>query len=559
MADSPLQVVLCWHMHQPDYHDPLTGRSQAPWTYLHAIKDYTDMAAHLERHPQVQAVVNFSAVLLDQLADYGQELRQLIEGKGTARDPLLAALYGAAAPDGPDMRIGLVRACLHANRRHMIERFPRFRILTEMGRWALANPAAQDYVSDVFLSDLIVWYHLAWLGETVRRDDPVAIRLMARERHFTLHDRYALVELIQQQVASVIPRYRALSERGQVELSVTPYSHPILPLMLDFSVAREAWPDCPLPSSGTFPGGEGRARWQLQAARRSFVRHFQQAPGGCWPAEGGVSAALLPLVEEAGFRWVATGQAVLRNSLAEQAPDSDRLHRPYRLQAQGPACFFRDDELSDLIGFEYKDWHGDDAVANLIHRLEKLADAGADGRVVPIILDGENAWEHYPDNALHFLGGLYERLSSHPRIRTTTFTRVLDEAETPVARLDRLVAGSWVYGSFSTWIGEDDKNRAWDLLVAAKHAYDRHRADLPPDRAEAADRRMAACECSDWFWWMGSENQEEVVSQFEHLFRLHLTALYRSLGQVPPEELTRVFAHGSAHGASANMRPSTRG
>ncbi len=553
---SELRVVLCWHMHQPSYRDPLTGQSREPWTYLHAIKDYVDMAAHLEAHPRVQAVVNFSATLLDQLQVYSDELERLERGEGVARDSLLAALYGVGLPDDRADRAALVRCCLRAHPERMIDRFPAFRLLADAAHWALEHPHALDYFKDEYLADLVVWYHLAWLGETVRRNDPVAQRLVARERHYTLRDRADLIGLIRRLVSSLIPRYRALADRGQVELSVTPYSHPILPLLLGFDCAREAWPQCPLPVSDGYPGGQARVRWQLARARERFALHFGVEPQGCWPSEGGVSTDLLPLIEEAGFDWIATGQSVLRNSLHEGSVDSDALHRPYRVAHSPPACFFRDDELSDLLGFVYKDWHADDAVGDLIQRLESIADADGQDRVVPIILDGENAWEHYPENAYYFFDALYSRLAEHPRLQTTTFSRALAQTPEAVGRVPRLVAGSWVYGTFSTWIGDAEKNRAWDLLVAAKKAHDARIDDLAPEQVEDAAWHLAACESSDWFWWLGHNNPETVVASFERLFRLQLTALYRSLGLDPPEELAHVFAHGQVDAVAETMRPS---
>lgn len=543
-------------MHQPVYRDPMTGESQAPWTYLHAIKDYTDMAAHLEAHPGVHAVVNFSATLLDQIEEYAAELDRLVHDGGLARDPLLAALYGAALPEHPTRRAELIRSCLHAHRQHMIDRHPHYRGLADMANWALSHPDAHGYLNDGFLSDLLVWYHLSWLGETVRRDDERVRRLIERERNYTLRDRHELIGILSELVSGLVPRYRSLAESGQVELSVTPYSHPILPLLLDFRTALQAHPECPLPASSGYPGGEARARWQLAEARACFERHFGHPPTGCWPAEGAISDGALRLIAEAGFRWAASGQGVLRNSLADTGTDSDVLHRPYQPAACSLGCFFRDDDLSDAIGFEYKDWHGDDAVSNLVSRLEEIARQPGAGRVVPIILDGENAWEHYPENAFHFISGMYRALTEHQTLRSVTFSMALGEQPERLRQLPRVIAGSWVFGTFSTWIGDPDKNRAWDLLVEAKHTYDAHRAGLPAEAAREADHQLALCEASDWFWWLGDHNPEPVVAQFERLFRLHLTALYRALHVEPPEHLAQVLSHGIPHGDAETMRRS---
>jgi alpha-amylase/alpha-mannosidase (GH57 family) len=432
-----------------------------------------------------------------------------------------------------------------------------YRRLARLADWVVEHPAGLDYLSDQFLIDLLVWYHLAWLGATVRRSDARAKSLIEKGGHYTLADRGMLIGLLAELMASIIPRYRRLAEAGRIELSVTPYSHPILPLMLDFNAAHEAQPQALLPLAAGYPGGLERARWQIREAIDVFRCHFGFAPAGVWPAEGGVCARTLQLLGDNGFRWAATGQGVLRNSLGVSEPVSDQLHRPYQ-PVGGPACFFRDDELSDRIGFQYRSWHGDDAVANLVHELEGLADEDRPpGQVVSIILDGENAWEYYPDNAYYFLSGLYSRLAAHPRLQLTTFSAVLDGLERDSIRpLERVVAGSWVYGNFAIWIGDPDKNRAWDLLVEAKRVFDRVVAEgrLNTTQRSEAERQLAHCEASDWFWWLGGDNSAANVAQFERLFRLHLAALYQMLGEPVPDQLTRPLAHGRTDGTGSAMR-----
>lgn len=551
-ADQRLQVVLCWHMHQPQYRDLISGEYQLPWTYLHAIKDYVDMAAHLEANPEARAVVNFAPILLDQIEDYARQVRGFLNNSAAIRDPLLAALDRPVLPGSPEQRTTLMKACLRANEQRLINRFPHYRRLADMAAWFENHPQSMIYVGDQFLIDLLMWYHLAWLGETVHRTDARVKRLMDKGSAYNLHDRRLLLAVIGEILNGIIGRYRALAERGQVELSVTPYGHPILPLLLDIASATEAMPDVPLPVLKAYPGGEERARWHIREAIETFERYFGFRPVGCWPAEGGVSTQALRLLEEAGFRWVASGESVLRNSLAltQKAGTALReqsLHQPYRLPHGRLACFFRDDGLSDLVGFTYSSWHADDAVANLVHHLENIATASPQpGGVVSIILDGENAWEYYPENGYYFLSALYKRLADHPRLRLTTYSQCLTDS-TPAGQLPQVVAGSWVYGTFSTWIGDRDKNRGWDMLGDAKRAFDAvlARGGLARERLAAAERQLAVCEGSDWFWWFGDYNPAATVSDFERLYRLHLGNLYQMLGEEPPEYLSRVFTQGS--------------
>jgi alpha-amylase/alpha-mannosidase (GH57 family) len=560
-AEPRLKVVLCWHMHQPQYRDLLSGDYQLPWTYLHAIKDYIDMAAHLEAVPAARAVVNFAPILLEQIDDYTQQVQGFVREGIAIRDPLLAALVQPTLPATVEQRVTLIKACLRANEERLIARFAPYRRLADLAAHVLAHPDAMGYVRDQFIVDLMVWYHVAWLGETVRRQDARVRRLLEKESGFTLHDRRLLLEVIADQLGGVIPRYRALAETGRVELSTTPYAHPILPLLLDFTSAREAIPDARLPADDRYPGGEARARAHIERGIETFVRHFGFKPTGCWPAEGGVSVAALHLLEQAGFRWAASGETVLRNSLKKSGSEAQLCrHRPWRTSEGKIATFFRDDGLSDLIGFTYAGWHADDAVANLVHHLENIAhNCAADpNAVVSIILDGENAWEYYPENGYYFLRALYERLSSHPRIELTTFGECLKAGLQP-RELPTLVAGSWVYGTFSTWIGDRDKNRGWNMLVDAKRAYDAALAagelDAPRRRA-LAEEQLSVCEASDWFWWFGDYNPAAAVSDFEGLYRRHLTNLYQLLGREPLDYLAVPLSYGKgapAHGGV--MRP----
>ncbi len=551
-GDQRLQVVLCWHMHQPQYRDLVRGEYQRSWTYLHAIKDYVDMAAHLEGLPEARAVVNFSPVLLEQITDYAAQVRGFFTDSVPIRDPLLAALYNPVLPVEPEARLALMRHCLQANRARLIERFPSYLGLADMAGWLQQHPDFMMYIDDQFLADLLTWYHIAWLGETVRRQDARIKRLMDQGQGYSLDDRRELLQVIGELLAGIAGRYAKLAEMKRVELSVSPYAHPIVPLLLDLQSAREAMPQVQLPLLAQYPGGHERARWHLEQGIKTFERCFGIHPRGCWPSEGGISAPTLVLLEEMGFRWAASGEAVLNHSLAV-APKLQGLTRaqthyhPCRVQQGKLACFFRNDGLSDMIGFSYSSWHADDAVANLVHHLENVAREcqGRKGSVVSIVLDGENAWEYYPENGYYFLSALYRRLCENPRLRLTTFSEVLDR-RAPLLTLPKLVSGSWVYGTFSTWIGDPDKNHGWDLLGEAKRTFDEVMASgkLTRAQAELAERQLAICEGSDWFWWFGDYNPEATVSDFERLFRLHLSNLYQMLGRTPPQDLTQVISHG---------------
>ena len=550
---TPLNVVIYWHMHQPEYRDLRNGEYHLPWTYLHTIKDYVDMVAHIENCEQARSVVNFAPVLLEQIDDYTKQLDGYLNHGQALRDPLLFALAEPVMSLKNENRIHIVKNCLRANKERLVDRFSVFKTMTEMAEVGLENPAILSYYSEQFYTDLLVWYHLAWIGETVRLTDNRVERLINKAEHFSVHDRHILVEVIYELINGVIARYRKLAEAGRIELTMTPYAHPIVPLLLDLKSGKEAMPDTELPLASEYPDGRNRSRWQLKKGMEVFQHFFGFVPQGCWPSEGSISAETVELLSEMGIRWLASGETVLRNSMKKSSitPD-DCIHEAYQYRDNQITCFFRDDGLSDLIGFKYSDWHADDAVANLIHHLESIAENCKDksNAIVSIILDGENAWEYYPDNAYHFLSALYEQLSKQESIKLTTYSEYLDSHDKKI-QLNEIMAGSWVYGTFSTWIGEKDKNRAWDMLVEAKKIYDRvfNEGSLSEDEKKVAEMQLATCESSDWFWWFGEYNSAESVASFDEQYRLHLSNLYQLLKVEPPEYLANAFSFGSGHPA----------
>ncbi|MBI2314270.1 MAG: glycoside hydrolase [Betaproteobacteria bacterium] len=551
MPTRNLDLVLLWHMHQPDYRDSRSREFTLPWVYLHAIKDYTDMAHHLEAHPRVKAVVNFVPVLLDQIEDYVEQFSM-----GRLRDPLLRLL---AAPDLDRVDRGarrlILESCFRSNHTKMIQPYPHYKRVHELYlRLSQEGETALNYLSGQYLADLLVWYHLAWTGESVRRSSELVVRLMTQGESFSHADRFELFKLIGELMREIIPRYRRLAESGQVELSFSPHHHPLAPLLLDFRSARESQPEAVLPEEPFYPGGRTRVTYHLAAARRSHETRFGSDAAGVWPAEGAVSGPLLDVLAEQGYRWAASGEAVLANSLrqASAAAAGERgqyLYRPYRHETpHGPiALFFRDDKLSDMVGFEYAKWFGKDAALHFVHSLEEIARRPVDGGapLVSVILDGENAWEYYPYNGYYFLSDLYSALGGHPGIRTTTYLDWLAAHAAP-AQLPRLVAGSWVYGTFSTWIGCRDKNHAWDLLAAAKQSFDLVMGSvrLSEEEKAAAEAQLAVCEGSDWFWWFGDYNPEHAVASFDRLYRDNLANLYRLLKLPAPAALAEPISRG---------------
>ena len=562
-APHKLSVVFCWHMHQPFYRDAESGSYALPWVYLHAMKDYTDMAAILEQVPGARAVVNFVPSLTAQIDDYAERIRVWLDHGGELPDPLLAALAHTDGCFSNDTRHWLLETCFRLNHARNLHRYPAYSRL-----WNLAEQCRHhdglDYLGDNYFTDLVTWYHLAWLGETVRNTHFIARRLIEKARNFTSQDRRDLITLIASLMADIPPRYRKLADMGKIEVSTTPYAHPIIPLQLDFKAALETVPDAMLPST-PYPGGKERAQEHIDLAKRAHAISFGHPARGCWPAEGAVSQATVDMLGQSGFDWCATGEGVLHHSLGYNVREhqgGSGLYHPWRTGKDGKiACFFRDDRLSDHIGFEYQSWDTNDAVANFIHELggihkRTLAEKAP---VVSIIMDGENAWEHFHENGLPFLTSLYQAISEHKEFELTTFSEYLaHHAEQP--RLKHLASGSWVYGNLSPWIGDAAKTRGWELLIAAKLAFDKAQEDgkLSDEKLAAAAEQLRICEGSDWCWWFGDYNPGPAVRDFDRLYRSHLRKLYQLIGTTVPTALEAPISAGggSAEGGGTMRRGS---
>ena len=559
MAAKQLKVVLCWHMHQPYYREGQAGDYHLPWVYLHGIKDYTDMATHLEHHPTMSAVVNFSPILLEQLDDYVQSLEAYLDAPetGSLSDPLLALLAGTKAiPDDVRGRKQLFEDCKRCYAPRMIEPYPAFHRLMKCLDDAVQHTGQGEYpllyLEEQYFQDVIVWYHLVWLGQSLKQT-AIAQQLMQKEHGYTVADRHQLVTLIHTALSGIIPRYRALADRSQIELSVTPYAHPIIPLMNSFDNMSCALPDTPRPRCVDYPQGYQRSRWHLKKGIEVFEHYFGRKPEGVWLSEGGVSADAMALLAESKIRWTATGEHVWRNTChlaqcnSEEVQNKKALFKPYQYQDNPTQLYFRDDGLSDFIGFEYSHWNADDAARNFVENLSNIhrfLGDDVDQQVVSIILDGENAWEYYIDNGYPFLDALYREMTQSDVIETTTFAETSKTVK--ATTIDQLCAGSWVYGNFATWVGQEDKNRAWEYLVAAKQSCDDVVAEgnLSAQALLALADQLAICEGSDWFWWFGDYNASGSVRDFDQLFRVQLKKLYDLIHQSAPNYLDEAISQG---------------
>ena len=538
---SPLDIVIIWHMHQPYYKDPLKGEYALPWTYLHGIKDYFDMPAIVQDTPGAKAVFNLVPSLIEQLLDYAN---------GTAVDPFL--LKGMADPADLDEenRIFLLENFFSANRSRMIEPSQRYLELLYMageGKPGSARDRVRHF-TDQDLRDLQVWFFLAWTGEAARRRYPAFGELLAKGDKFTTEDKELLFATQREVLQATIPLYKSLHEEGRIELSVTPYYHPIMPLLCDISCARTAMPRVTLPDARFRHPEDARA--QIHRGIAYFKEIFGFVPQGMWPSEGSVSNETLGIIADCGIKWVATDEEILAKSLdGGLGEHHERLYRPWRFVCRKGEIhtFFRDHQLSDLIGFTYSQWDAGRAASDLCHRLHTIKTRiGSEGRVVPIILDGENAWEYYPANAYDFLQQMYRGIAESHNLNLATCSEVIQKSSFE-GRLHDIFPGSWINGNYGIWIGHPEENLAWDLVAQARQtaisfnplvAAALESGEVPVDpTTELICRSLYAAEGSDWFWWYGDDHFSPHSDRFDRLFRQHLMNVYRLLAQDPPREL----------------------
>jgi len=539
----PLRLFFLWHFHQPWYADFGGGPTHLPWVRLHALKDYADLPAILSEEPRVPHACNLVPSLLDQIE---------ILSRGGSDAFLDVAKTPAKDWDGTT--VGFALNNFFSAHPRVIGAFPRYADLQRRLRATASDRSSvvRRTFSKEDLRDLVVLFHLAWSGATLSKD-PLLVKLRKRGHGFSEEEKDALLERQQAFLGEVVPAWRKACASGLIELTTSPYHHPILPLLVDSGAGREAVPDLPLPAR-RFSRPED-ARDHLRMGLASFERHFGFRPAGMWPPEGSISTAALALMAEAGVQWVASDEDVLLQSLGRMARlafgEGDKartVFRPYRLiPGPSPVIFFRDRTLSDRIGFSYAAWDAGQAAADFVERLHAIRNAAPEeDLLVPVILDGENAWETYPENGAPFLRALAAALARAEGISVVKPSEILATVEP--RPLLHLVAGSWVDGNFRTWIGAPAKNRAWDLLVKVREELadeiagapalsppDVLRGDAPP--AAVAKAALFAAEASDWFWWFGDDHSSAHDAVFDALFREHLVNAYRALGREAPAEL----------------------
>jgi alpha-amylase/alpha-mannosidase (GH57 family) len=533
MTDRPLYIAFLWHMHQPFYKNPATGIYKLPWVRLHGTKDYLDMVEILTEFPDVRQTFNITPSLLEQITDYTEN---------NAKDAYLELTVKKASELNTEEKVFILENFFLANWDNMIKPFPRYyELLIKRGPHLIRSELIRitRYFNENDLLDLQVLFNLSWVDPLFRKKDPLLKMLVDKGRDYTEEDKNMLILKQSSILKEIIPAYKQMAEKGQIELSVSPFYHPILPLLCDTDSARIAMPDVNLPQI-RFSHPED-AEKQIRMSLDYFEKLFGYRPDGMWPSEGSVSEEVLRLVAKEHIRWIATDEDILSISIGKQLRDASRkiiepviLYKPYIFE--NVSIIFRDHSLSDLIGFEYSKWDSKKAAANLINRLIEVWGSLPKDKphLLSLILDGENAWEYYKDDGRDFLRYLYEGLSQENRLKTIKVSEYLQEHDKgePIKKLH---AGSWIYANYGVWIGHEEDNRAWDYLADARNELKVFQDANPEKDLSRAWKAIYIAEGSDWNWWYGDEHATDTQKDFDELFRTNLMKVYIEMGkEVPP-------------------------
>lgn len=519
-----ISVAILWHMHQPYYYDPLEKKFALPWVRLHGTKDYLDMILLLEEFPEVKVTFNLVPSLLKQIQEYLRgETDVFIEHTLINAKDLTEA-----------QRVFILENFFLANWKNMIFPFPRYRELLEKRGKTLGDPAKvlKNFTVRDF-RDLQALFNLVWIDPLLRKRDRFLSEMESKGKDFTEEEKRLIVEKHFEILRQIIPTYKRFAETGQVELSVSPFYHPILPLICDTNKAKESMPGVPLPQF-RFQAPED-AKTQIERAIEYFEKLFGFRPKGMWPSEGSVSEEVINLIEKAQINWIATDEEILSKSIGESLRTGDRVLSPERLyipyEFGRVKIFFRDRVLSDLIGFVYSGWEAEKAVSDLVFRIKSIK--SKETLVVPIILDGENAWEYYENDGADFLRKLYGALQSDKEIETTTFSGFL-ERTSKTGRLSRVHPGSWINANFSIWIGHEEDNKSWEYLYRVRKDLIEFQAQSKDLSLEQAWEEIYIAEGSDWNWWYGDEHYTETKDVFDQIYRHHLLNVYKLIKREPP-------------------------
>ncbi len=544
-----IKIAFFWHQHQPYYKDNLTGEYSLPWVRLHGIKDYIGMALLLKKFPTIRQTFNYVPCLLDQLKDYGEN---------RIKDRFWKLSEISVADLTEENKLYILDNFFSANHQNMIDVYPRYKELLHKRnfRRKRARDVLKDFSNKDF-QDLQVWANLTWYHPLVIQRESLLTGLMNKGEGFTQNDKEFILSKQREIIREIIPLHKQLQDSKQIEITTSPYYHPILPLLCNQESAKVVLPNLSLPRK-RFKAVDD-AKVQVEKAVQTYEKYFNQKPRGMWPSEGAVSDDIIPILTQAGFHWLASDEEILSCSLDVQivrddygdVVTQDILYKPYRVHAKGYDInmVFRDHNLSDLIGFHYSKYHVDTAVSDFTNRINSLKKYNKNGKplLVTIILDGENAWEYYPNSGLDFLSKLYEAITQDSSLECVCIGDYLKDYP-PEQVLHHICPGSWIGHNLATWIGHEEKNVAWEFIEDTRafivKQTEKTSHSFQEDVIHNAYEEIFIAEGSDWFWWFGDDYFTQHKYEFDNLFRMHLKNVYKLFNVESPRVLDAPISRG---------------
>ena len=525
-----LSIAFYWHMHQPMYQLTPNGDFLMPWIRLHAVKDYLDMVEILEKFPKLKLNFNLVPLLMDSIIEYAEKGLHDIHSRLTVT-PIKDL--------SDDAKLFILNNFFDANYRTMIYPSEEYnRLYQKIQGNAETNI---NVFTDQEYSDLMALFNLVWFDPVYKTKYPELKKLYKKGKNYTDEDRIKIIDIQRDIMRKIIPTYKKYWQDERIEISTSPYFHPILPILLDCENVKK---DFSLNS-------QTDAKLQTQFALDRIEELFGKRPRGIWPSEQCIDSKTMELFSSLGVDWTISDEGILSDSINYEFIRDFRGHledpfllvKPYNYKTQDGniKIIFRDGTIPNLISFEYPNHNPEAAANDLYDRIKviqsKLLSSPDSRHMLTIAMDGENCWENYVEDGNIFLETLYKLIEEDETLDTTLISDFIDNKK-HYKQLEKISAGSWINRSFKLWIDEPLKNLAWMYLKRVRDDFTAYVNKNPDNKyIPHAMREIFICESSDWYWWYGEPNDSGRDNIFDYIFREHLKNVYLYLGMPVPEYL----------------------
>src|SRR5574344_61842 len=530
-----LSIAFYWHMHQPIYQLSDDGDFLMPWVRLHAIKDYIDMVTILDNFEKLKLNINLVPALLSGIIKYGEKDFHDIHSRLTVMD--------IDKLNDSDKEF-ILNNFFDANYQTMILPNPEYHRLFKKHQSSpvvdIRSFSPQEY------SDLMALFNLAWFDPTYKNSIPELKKLVKKGKNYTTEDRRVIIEIQRNIIRQLIPTYKKYLDANRIELTTSPYYHPILPIMLDSENLSED-----LKKRHLNLDMEDDAKLQVKLALDKIEEIFGVRPKGIWPSEHCISPKELDLFKEEGLEWTISYEGILSESIKFDFVRDFRgyLEDPYHLlktykyktKNSNIDIIFRDSVIPNLISFEYFNHDSVAAANDLYDRIKvtqsKILSSPDENHLLTIAMDGENCWENYKDDGGIFLNTLYKLIENDDSLETVLLSDYIGKKDKPKP-LAKVASGSWINRNFKLWTDEPLKDSAWTYLKSVHDDFTKYVKKHPDNpNIELARREIFVAEGSDWFWWYGEPNDSGRDNIFDYIFREHLKNMYIYLGLKYPSYL----------------------